>query len=50
MVTKYGFSEKIGPISVEPEEMSGKLSEMVDSEVKRLCQVRQIAFLASFSY
>eukprot|EP00041_Stephanoeca_diplocostata_P007113 m.98077 g.98077 ORF g.98077 m.98077 type:complete len:710 (+) comp16738_c0_seq2:201-2330(+) len=38
MVTKYGFSDKIGPISVEPEEMSGKLSEMVDSEVKRLCQ------------
>eukprot|EP00041_Stephanoeca_diplocostata_P007115 m.98136 g.98136 ORF g.98136 m.98136 type:complete len:121 (+) comp16738_c0_seq8:116-478(+) len=45
MVTKYGFSDKIGPISVEPEEMSGKLSEMVDSEVKRLCQVQCLQYV-----
>jgi len=38
MVTKYAFSDKIGPVSLEKDDVKGALGETVESEVKRLCQ------------
>lgn len=38
MVTKYAFSDKIGPVSVDKAELSGKMGEVVDTEVRRLCE------------
>eukprot|EP00040_Diaphanoeca_grandis_P005499 m.33093 g.33093 ORF g.33093 m.33093 type:complete len:706 (-) comp16755_c0_seq1:122-2239(-) len=38
MVTKYAFSDKIGPVSLDKEDHKGALGELIDSEVKRLCQ------------
>lgn len=39
MVTKYAMSEKVGPISIsEGDTISGFQRQLIDSEVKRLCQ------------
>eukprot|EP00039_Didymoeca_costata_P028677 m.21932 g.21932 ORF g.21932 m.21932 type:complete len:711 (+) comp7286_c0_seq1:152-2284(+) len=39
MVTKFAFSDKVGPISIgDDEKPSAQTSALIDSEVKRLCQ------------
>jgi len=37
MVMKYAFSDKIGPVSVDKADLSGKMGSLVDEEIKRLC-------------
>jgi ATP-dependent Zn protease len=39
MVANYAFSDKVGPISVkEGDSVSAKTTELIDQEVRRLCQ------------
>lgn len=37
MVTKYGFSDKVGPVALD-DESGAKLTEVADGEIRRLCQ------------
>jgi ATP-dependent metalloprotease len=36
MVTRYGFSDKVGPIALD-DESGSKLTEIADTEIRRLC-------------
>ena len=40
MVTKWGMTDKVGPVSIgDNAVISGQQRELIDSEVRRLCQV-----------